>query len=94
LRATLPEIDSAQIETQIQRIRTAVDRVKTNNRKVSHVRGGAQDIQTEAEHLRDEARDALSSIEEVFRKAKQSALRSPVPTTTTVMQQPQTSIVS
>jgi hypothetical protein len=34
LRSTLPEIDSAQMESQIQRIRTSIDRVKTINRKV------------------------------------------------------------
>lgn len=87
LRATLPEIDSSQIETQIQRIRTAVDRVKTINRKVSDVRCGAQDIQTEAEHLRDEVRDALSSVEEALRKAKQSALQPPVSPTMIVAQE-------
>lgn len=79
LRATVPEIDSAQIEIQIQRIRTSLDRVKTINRKVSEVRGGAQDIQGEAEHLRDEVRDALSCVEEALRKAKQSIVQPSAP---------------
>lgn len=94
LRASLPKIDSAQIETQIQRIRTAVDRVKTINRKVSDVRGGAQDIQTEAEHLRDEVRDALGWIEEALRKAKQSALQTPVPPASFVAQESRQSAAS
>jgi hypothetical protein len=79
LRATLPEIDSAQMESQIQRIRTSLDRVKTINRKVSDVRGGAQDIQGEAELLRDEVRDALAGIDEALRKAKKSALQTSTP---------------
>jgi hypothetical protein len=87
LRATLPEIDSAQLESQIQRIRTSLDRVKTINRKVSDVRGGAQDIQGEAEHLRDEVRDALAGIEEALRKAKQSALQSSTPPASPIIAQ-------
>lgn len=82
LCATRPEIDSAQIETQIQRIRTSLDRVKTINRKVSDVRGGAQDFQTEAEPLRDEVRDALGSVEEALRKAKESSSQEPTQSAT------------
>jgi hypothetical protein len=69
LRAAAPEVDSASIEAQIQRIRTTLDRVKSINRKVTEVRAGASDIQTEAEALRDEVRGALTTIEDAIRVA-------------------------
>ncbi len=69
LRAAAPEVDSASIEAQIQRIRTTLDRVKSINRKVTEVRASASDIQTEAEALRDEVRGALTTIEDAIRVA-------------------------
>ena len=46
-----------------------MDRVKSINRKVTEVRAGASDIQTEAEALRDEVRGALTTIEDAIRVA-------------------------
>lgn len=62
------EVDAAAILRQVQRIRTALDRVKAINRKVTDVRAGADDIQTEAEALRDDIRNGLASIEDALRQ--------------------------
>ena len=51
------------MEAQLERIRTALGRVATINRKVTDVRGSANEIQTEAEALRDEIRSGLSAID-------------------------------
>jgi hypothetical protein len=67
IRTSTPEFDAASVEIQLKRIRTALERVKSINRKVSEVRGSAQGIQEEAECLRDEIRDALSSVEDELR---------------------------
>lgn len=67
LRATAPEVNAASIVAQVQRIRTALERVKNINRYLTDVRSGADSIKDEAEGLRDEVRDALSSIEEAMR---------------------------
>jgi len=60
-------VDSNAILQQIQRIRTSLDRVKTMNRKVTDVRSSANEIQAEAEGLRDEVRASLTTIEDVLR---------------------------
>ena len=44
-------------------------RVKTMNRKVTDVRSSANDIQTEAEALRDEVRVSLAIVEDALRSA-------------------------
>jgi hypothetical protein len=67
LRAKVPEVDAASIVAQIQRIRTALERIKNINRYLTTVRSGADSIRDEAEGLRDEIRDALSNIEETMR---------------------------
>ena len=69
LRATAPEVNAASIVAQVQRIRTALERVKNINRYLTDVRSGADSIKDEAEGLRDEVRDALSSIEEAIRSS-------------------------
>jgi hypothetical protein len=61
------ELDSAAIENQIQRIRTALNRIKTINRKVTDVRSTADEIGTEAGSLRDEIREALIALEDGIR---------------------------
>ena len=61
------EIDAAAIQQQAQRIRTSLDRVKAINRKVTDVRASANDIQTEAEALRDEIRTSLTVIEDALK---------------------------
>jgi len=72
LRSARPEIDSAAVQGQIERIRTALARVSTINRKVTDVRGVADTIQTEAEGLRDDIRSALSEIESAIHKASET----------------------
>jgi hypothetical protein len=67
-----PEVDAAAIQRQVQRIRTALDRVKAINRKVTDVRAGADDIQTEAEALRDDIRNGLATIEDALKMAATS----------------------
>lgn len=67
LRSTKAEIDPLAIEGQMGRIRTALARISTINRKVTDVRGSADAIQVEAEGLRDEIRSALSEIENTLR---------------------------
>ncbi len=66
MRARSPEVDEASIVAQMQRIRTALDRVKNINRYLGGVRSGADSIKNETEGLRDEIRDALSNIEQVI----------------------------
>ncbi len=51
----------------MERIRTALGRVKTINTKATAVRTGADEIQREAELLRDDVRGALSDLEESLR---------------------------
>jgi hypothetical protein len=60
-------VDSAAILQQVQRIRTSLDRVKTMNRKVTDVRASANEIQIEAEALRDEVRTSLATVEDAVR---------------------------
>jgi len=62
-------VDAAAIQRQVQRIRTALDRVKAINRKVTDVRAGANDIQTQAEALRDDIRDSVTTIEDALKVA-------------------------
>jgi len=59
-------VGETSIAAQMQRIRTALDRVKNINRYLGEVRSGADSIKNEAEGLRDEIRDALSNIEQVI----------------------------
>jgi|GEM_PF-872797 len=68
LRSDRPELDGAAIENQIQRIRTALTRIKTINRKVTDVRSTADEIGTEATSLRDETREALIALEDAIRQ--------------------------
>jgi hypothetical protein len=70
-------VDSSAILQQVQRIRTSLDRVKTMNRKVTDVRASANEIQIEAEALRDEVRTSLATVEDAVR-AEGSALRKAV----------------
>lgn len=62
-RAATPTIDAAAATAQIERIRTALARVKNINTKTTAVRASATDIQEEAESLRDDVRGALSDLE-------------------------------
>jgi hypothetical protein len=73
LRSNRPELDGAAIENQVQRIRTALDRVKTINRKVTEVRTTADEIGIEATSLRDEIREALIALEDAIRQTDSTA---------------------
>lgn len=73
LRCDRPELDGTAIENQIQRIRTAMNRVKTINRKVTDVRTTAEEIGVEAIALRDEIREALIVLEDTVRQADSKA---------------------
>lgn len=64
------KVDAAQVTGQLQRARTAIDRMKNIRRKANQVRDAADEINSEADAVRDEVRDALASIEEVLRKAE------------------------
>lgn len=64
LRSEFPEFDGSLVESQIQRIRTALKRVTSINRKVNDVRSSADGISSEAATLRDEVREALIAIED------------------------------
>jgi len=66
-RAVSPTLDATAAQAQIQRIRTALGRVKTINTKATAVRTGADEIQREAQALRDDVKDALSDLEESLR---------------------------
>jgi hypothetical protein len=66
MRADRPELDGPAIENQIQRIRTALNRVKTINRKVTEVRSTAEEIGMETGSLRDEIREALVALEDAI----------------------------
>ena len=63
-RAVAPTVDASAAQAQIERIRTALGRVKTINTKATAVRSGADEIQREAEALRDDVKGALSDLEE------------------------------
>jgi hypothetical protein len=67
LRQQSREIDAASVDSQLQRIRTALDRVKKISRKTGEVRGLADEVQQEAEAMRDEIRSALVSIDDLVR---------------------------
>jgi hypothetical protein len=64
LRSERPEFDGSLVESQIQRIRTALKRITSINRKVNDVRTSADGISSEAGILRDEVREALIAIED------------------------------
>jgi hypothetical protein len=67
LRAAVHEVDVDVLVSQVQRVRTALLRIASINRKVTSIRTGASDIQCEAEALRDEIRSALCAIEDGMR---------------------------
>jgi len=61
-------LDYGSIESQVRRIRTALERFKNISRKVGEVRTGADAIQAEAETLRDEIRNTITSIEDILKR--------------------------
>jgi hypothetical protein len=69
LRAAAPEVDSASIEQQVKAIRTALGRVRTIKTKLTELGACSDVIDEQADHLREEIKEALSSIEDSMRTA-------------------------
>jgi hypothetical protein len=67
LRAATPQVDSACVEQQLKAIRTALGRIRTIKTKVTDLGGCADVIDQQANSLRDEIKEALSSIEDSLR---------------------------
>jgi len=63
-RAGTRTLDAAVAVAQIERIRTALGRVKAINTKITSVRGNADEIQREVEALRDDIKSSLTDLEE------------------------------
>jgi len=73
MRASTPTVNTASVEAQIQRVKTALRRIGTINTKASEVRGTADAIKQEADALREEVRGALTEIEDVLRTVPPAA---------------------
>lgn len=69
LRAAAPEVDSASIEQQVKAIRTALGRIGTIKTKLTELGACSDVIDEQADHLREEIKEALSSIEDSMRSA-------------------------
>jgi hypothetical protein len=69
LRAAAPEVDSASIEEQVKAIRTALGRIKTIKTKLTELGACSDVIDDQADRLREEIKEALSSIDDSMRRA-------------------------
>lgn len=69
LRAAAPEVDSASIVQQVKAIRTALGRIRTIKTKLTELGACSDVIDEQADHLREEIKEALSSIEDSMRSA-------------------------
>lgn len=69
LRAAAPEVDSSSIEQQVKAIRTALGRIRTIKTKLTELGACSDVIDEQADHLREEIKEALSSIEDSMRSA-------------------------
>ncbi len=67
LKQYAPRAHSGSLELHLQRVRGALERVKLINRKVADIRSCSNEIQAEAETLRNEVRGALSRMEDGIR---------------------------
>lgn len=67
LRAAAPEVDSALIEQQVKAIRTALGRIRTIKTKLTELGSCSNVIDEQADRLREEIKEALSSIEDSMR---------------------------
>ncbi len=66
-RAARREIDIQSVDTQVNRIRAALVAVKSINTNITEGHGVLDKIQSAAEALRKDIRDALDAIEEALR---------------------------
>lgn len=69
LRAAAPEVDSGSIEQQVKAIRTSLGRIRTIKTKLTELGACSDVIDEQADHLREEIKEALSSIEDSMRAA-------------------------
>lgn len=67
LREAAPEIDSAAIEQQLKTIQTALGRIRTIKTKLTELASCANAIDEQADGIRSEIKEALSSIEDSLR---------------------------
>ena len=67
LRASQPEINAIALSDQIGRMRTTLKRITSINKHITALRQNTNDIEAEAETLKHELRDALTSIEDAMR---------------------------
>lgn len=74
LRMSAPEVDSASIEQQVKVIRTALGRIRTIKTKVTELGTCSEVINEQAEHLREEIKGALVSIDDSMRNASPKKL--------------------
>lgn len=74
LRMSAPEVDSASIEQQVKVIRTALGRIRTIKTKVTELGTCSEVINEQAEHLREEIKRALASIDDCMRNASPKKL--------------------
>jgi len=66
-RSCLATTDFEAVESQLQRIRTAMDHVTEINRKVTTAKTALEAIRSEGETMRTDVRDALVKVEDVLR---------------------------
>jgi hypothetical protein len=62
-------VDSASIEEQVKAIRTALGRIKTIKTKLTELGACSDVIDDQADRLREEIKEALSSIDDSMRRA-------------------------
>jgi len=70
LRRSAPEVDEAAIDSQVLRVRTALDRFKNIARRSNEIRSCTWEIDDQAANLRSEIRDALTTIEDALRRKR------------------------
>lgn len=75
LRASQPEMDAIALSAQIERMRTTLKRITSINKHLTKLRENANDIEADAEMLRNELRDAIASIEDAVRDASSKSTR-------------------
>lgn len=73
LRGAAPAVDAALIESQIQRIRTSLGKIKNIKTKATNIRDAASDIEGQADALRTDINGALSEMEDALKAAGRSA---------------------
>jgi hypothetical protein len=67
LRAAAPAVDASSIESQVQRIRTSLGRLKNIKTKITTIRDGADSIESEVALLRNDVNGALTEIEDALK---------------------------